>query len=118
MVIKVRNAKEMETTPDFWMNFSDSSKLTDDSKMELYRFAKSLNHKSWDGRYQIVVTGFADKTGNEEYNYNLRKRRASSVTAYLRSLGVDVQIVDQTASHDHQGDNLLDRRVELSVRVL
>jgi len=96
----------------------ESSKLTDDSKMELYRFAKSLNHKSWDGRYQIVVTGFADKTGNEEYNYNLRKRRASSVTEYLRSLGVDVQIVDETASHDHLGDNLLDRRVELSVRVL
>ena len=96
----------------------ESHKLTDDSKMELYRFAKSLNHASWKGRYQIVVTGYADKTGNEEYNYTLRKRRAANVTEYLRSLGVDVQIIDETSEHNHLNDNLLDRRVELSVRVL
>jgi outer membrane protein OmpA-like peptidoglycan-associated protein len=57
-----------------------SDKLDVDGKQQLDQMASTGNNYK---RYFIAVEGFTDRTGNEEYNVALSRRRADAVVAYL-----------------------------------
>lgn len=46
---------------------------------------------------QITVTGFADRSGSEEYNEVLSKKRAASVSKSLLDQGITTEYVEQDA---------------------
>jgi len=98
---------------------SESARLKPEMRQELFIFNNNLEGSSWDGTYEIIITAFTDKYGDAEYNANLRDKRADAVSKYLQEeLDVKVSIRQLTAAHDQLGDHILDRRVELSVKVI
>ena len=67
---------------------------------------------------QIVITGYADKSGNAAANIELAKKRATSVRDELVELGVDprrIQLVPPVSVTGGDNDDQA-RRVDLSVR--
>jgi outer membrane protein OmpA-like peptidoglycan-associated protein len=58
----------------------DTYHLMDDAKQDLDKLANDLKA---DKRYFIAVEGFTDKTGSEQYNEELSRRRADAVVEYL-----------------------------------
>jgi outer membrane protein OmpA-like peptidoglycan-associated protein len=72
---------------------------------------------------RLQVTGHTDSTGARDYNYNLSNRRASSVSNYLASRGVDQgRLITQgvgpdrpIASNDTDSGRASNRRVELQI---
>lgn len=72
---------------------------------------------------RLQVTGHTDATGARDYNYNLSNRRASSVSNYLASRGVDQgRLITQgvgpdrpIASNDTESGRASNRRVELQI---
>ena len=74
----------------------------------------------------VVLAGFTDSVGSEEYNLGLSRRRAESVAAYLIStINVDESriVTDWFGKTNPIGDNgtaegrLMNRRVEIGVGV-
>jgi OOP family OmpA-OmpF porin len=62
------------------VNFKfNSDKLDPDARQALDQMVAGNNYK----RFYIAVEGFTDRTGNDEYNEALSKRRADAVVAYL-----------------------------------
>lgn len=57
-----------------------SDKLSSDARQQLDQMVTNQNQYK---RYFIAVEGFTDKTGSEEYNEALSRRRADAVEAYL-----------------------------------
>lgn len=78
-------------------------------------------YKYTDTRLQVI--GHTDATGALEYNYNLSNRRASSVSNYLASRGVEQsRLITQgvgpdrpIASNDTESGRANNRRVELQI---
>lgn len=78
-------------------------------------------YKFTDTRLQII--GHTDSTGSLDYNYNLSNRRATSVSNYLASQGVDQgRLITQgvgpdqpVASNDSPTGRAQNRRVELTI---
>lgn len=78
-------------------------------------------YKFTDTRLQVV--GHTDSTGARDYNYDLSNRRASSVSNYLASRGVDQgRLITQgvgpdrpIASNDTESGRASNRRVELQI---
>ncbi|MDR2213350.1 MAG: OmpA family protein, partial [Pseudomonadales bacterium] len=72
---------------------------------------------------RLVVNGFTDSTGGADYNYNLSTRRATSVSNYLATRGVDQnRLISQgmgpsqpIASNDSEAGRAQNRRVELQI---
>ena len=67
--------------------------------------------------YQLVLTGYADKTGDPAVNMQISMERAQAAAAYLQALGIpasamDIKGVGDTAAPD--GANALFRKVEIS----
>jgi outer membrane protein OmpA-like peptidoglycan-associated protein len=62
------------------VNFKfNSDKLDADARQSLDQMVAGNNYK----RFYIAVEGFTDRTGNDDYNEALSKRRADAVVAYL-----------------------------------
>ncbi len=62
------------------VNFKfNSEKLDADARQSLDQMVAGNNYR----RFYIAVEGFTDRTGNDEYNEALSKRRADAVVAYL-----------------------------------
>lgn len=98
---------------------SESAYLKPEMRQELFRFAEQLQTSSWTGTYKIIVTAFTDFYGDESYNASLRAKRAGSVQKYLMDeLGVNVTVELETAPHEQLKDHVIDRRVQISVKVL
>ena len=58
----------------------DSSEIPNSDIEKLDRIARIINkYDDWD----VQVTGFADNTGNAEYNKKLSQKRADAVIQYL-----------------------------------
>ncbi len=78
-------------------------------------------YKFTDTRLQVI--GHTDSTGSADYNYNLSNRRATSVSNYLASQGIDQsRLITQgvgpdqpIASNDSPEGRALNRRVELHI---
>jgi len=58
----------------------DKYNLSSEAKQDLDKLASDVKAAK---RYFIAVEGFTDKTGPEQYNENLSRRRADSVVQYL-----------------------------------
>jgi outer membrane protein OmpA-like peptidoglycan-associated protein len=98
---------------------SESARLTPEMRQELFKFQKNLEGSSWEGSYEVIITAFTDRYGDASYNANLREKRADAVVKYLQEeLGLTVAVRRLTAAHDQLNDHILDRRVEVSVKVL
>ena len=76
------------------------------------------------GDTSIVVVGYADSTGNSEYNRSLSKRRAVSVREFLVGQGIAGSRIQTTgfgdsypiASNDTSSGRYKNRRVEVELR--
>lgn len=62
----------------------DSDRLSNDAMLTLQRLGEALGNDAFkDSKFRIV--GHTDARGSEDYNQDLSKRRAASVTDYLAS---------------------------------
>jgi outer membrane protein OmpA-like peptidoglycan-associated protein len=92
---------------------SDFFPVLDSVAQVLYKFTDT----------RLQVTGHTDSTGARDYNYNLSNRRATSVSNYLASRGVDQnRMITQgvgpdrpIASNDTESGRASNRRVELQI---
>ncbi|WP_299819958.1 OmpA family protein [uncultured Pontibacter sp.] len=64
----------------------NSAELSANAKRDIEKLAKTL--QEYEGT-NVIVEGHTDNTGSYELNQKLSERRAASVAAYARSLGVD-----------------------------
>lgn len=95
--------------------------LTEKAKIKLEKMAETLKENS---NLKVKILGHTDSTGEESYNVNLGKNRASTVTRYLISQGVPLrQLRPQSygeakpiARNDKEPGKALNRRVEFSIR--
>jgi OOP family OmpA-OmpF porin len=83
----------METETLFSYNKSELSesgkqKLNDDIIVKMQEYPKDE---------VVVITGYTDRIGSEEYNIKLSQRRADSVKAYMIDQGVDGSRIETAA---------------------
>lgn len=93
----------------------DSFVVSDSELMKVDSVASALNGMSND----IIVAGFTDATGTEEYNRGLGERRAQAVRESLISMGISGDRI-QTVSFGEEmpadpSDDSLNRRAEFGV---
>ena len=99
---------------------TNSYKLESQAKTNIDRLAKILN------KYpdtNILVVGYTDATGKEDYNMKLSDQRAKSVVDYTSSQGVDGKRFtykglgpqEPVASNDTPDGRQQNRRVEIAV---
>lgn len=106
-----------ENTVNF--NF-DSADLTSAAKSNLDKVAKVFiqNHKT-----EIMIYGYTDSVGKDEYNMKLSRNRANAVKAYLVSKGIGTKRIntmgmgeaDPVASNDTDAGRGKNRRVEFAI---
>lgn len=97
-----------------------SAEIEGDGYETLQRIAAVLNQYP---STKVTVTGFADNTGNRQYNLALSQRRALMVAAYLLLRGVDAQRITvqgngsntPIASNERSAGRQLNRRVEIRI---
>ena len=65
-------------------DFNDSS-LTADARRVLETDVRCLKT----GKSRVVLAGYCDERGTEDYNLHLGERRAASVKKYLSAMGID-----------------------------
>jgi outer membrane protein OmpA-like peptidoglycan-associated protein len=98
----------------------DESELSPETMRKLYPLATLLKDES--GR-SIIIEGYTDSTGDENYNQRLSERRASAVRDFLVSVGIDPQRISAhgygeeqpVASNDTDRGRRENRRVEIVV---
>lgn len=89
-VVPVKTIPKKKTENEVFNNFSvyfdiSDTIIPDSSKVKLQSFAAFMNKYP---HIKCIVSGYTDNTGSVEYNKELSKKRAASVTAYLVSSGV------------------------------
>ena len=98
----------------------NSSVLSDDAKVSLQKVAEVFVKYP---ETNILIEGHTDNTGTAEYNMELSKKRAYSVSEYLQSKGVgsnrfDIKWYGETQPkypNDVESNRALNRRVEVGV---
>ncbi|NNF58473.1 MAG: OmpA family protein [Rhodothermaceae bacterium] len=98
----------------------NSSTLKSQARADLADLASSL--RNYPG-HDAVIVGHASADGPEDYNQSLSERRASAVSSYLQSLGIDgyrLRTVgmgesDPVASNDTEYGRQQNRRVEIAI---
>ena len=98
----------------------DSDDLNSEVKHELDNFSETLKEYS---ETDLVIQGYTDSVGSEDYNKNLSKERAQSVQTYLNGLGIEtsrmtVEGLGETnpvASNDTAEGREKNRRVEIAI---
>lgn len=81
---KMMAAKEMFLNEDIHFEF-DSSALLSDAQEILQKKAEWLRNNT---NVRVVIEGYCDERGTNEYNLALGERRAASAKAYLTDLGI------------------------------
>jgi outer membrane protein OmpA-like peptidoglycan-associated protein len=88
----------------------NSSELSNHYKLELNKVYQVLlkNPKS-----KIMITGYADKSGDPDFNAYISRKRASAVNDYLRNKGIAAKrmLVNYLGDIDSTSENSEDRRV-------
>ncbi len=93
----------------------NSSALTPSTKENLTSLSKTLN------KYEdtnILIEGHTDKSGSDDYNMTLSKKRAQSVSAYLQQLSVSTNRINTQGYGEEQAISENDnenRRVEVAI---
>jgi len=71
----------------------DQSRVRPDAGPALSQNARIIKENS--GRIsKVIIEGYCDTRGTDEYNLALADKRAKSVEAYLAGIGVDVNIIE------------------------
>jgi OOP family OmpA-OmpF porin len=99
----------------------DSAELTDLGKGQVYLAAQRLKEKS---DIKIVIEGYTDNVGSEEYNQKLGMRRAQTVMNELSALGIDRNRISATSlgenkpllNQETNWARAMNRRVEFQVK--
>jgi outer membrane protein OmpA-like peptidoglycan-associated protein len=99
---------------------SDEAKLTADAMRKLYPLVTLLKDNP---RRDIIIEGYTDSSGPEDYNQELSEQRAKAVGDFLVSTGVDPQRIttrgygaaDPVASNATVAGRRENRRVEITV---
>src|SRR5690625_4542720 len=76
----------------FAFDRSGLDSIQDGGKARIADLADKIKSKYGDDLHNITVYGYTDRLGSDSYNQALSERRASTVKAYLRRLGVNVPI--------------------------
>lgn len=110
--LRARLAKIDESLKSCYVKFAiNSSKLTEEARVQLDILAESLKHLDPNGSY--TVTGYADAaTGTPAINERLSEARAEAVASYLRSLGISAKAF--RVEHKGGVDNLFYNNPALS----
>ena len=78
---ELKNADNFQTLKTETVQFEfNRSELTDEAKKKLDEVSSAVSSAK---RYVIEIQGFTDRTGPEQYNLELSRRRAESVVRYL-----------------------------------
>lgn len=96
----------------------DSTDLSDEAKDKLRDLVQS--HEDGSAPGQLVIKGYTDSTGPDEYNQDLAQRRADAVKEFLEEEGLDsqnlqVQAVGEPDDQNLAGSSQENRRVEISI---
>ena len=79
---RIANLDDYKSVSDVTVLFKfNSDKLTDEGKEQLDQLATA--QVGGLKRYFIAIQGFTDQVGSAEYNFDLSRRRAQAVQAYL-----------------------------------
>jgi len=111
--------KLAETLGQFPVYFGSNSEVIDEDELEkLDEIVNAL--ESVEPRPDLVVTGFADNVGDEEYNRQLSLRRAGAVVKALSSRGIpedamSTESVGEDVSDVSRSQRWKARRVEVSL---
>ena len=98
----------------------DESELSADTMRKLYPLITLLKDES---RRNIIIEGYTDSAGAEDYNTELSERRATAVRDFLVSAGIDPRRTSvrgygeehPIASNDSENGRRENRRVEVIV---
>jgi outer membrane protein OmpA-like peptidoglycan-associated protein len=98
----------------------DESELSAETMRKLYPLITLLKDES---RRNIIIEGYTDSVGAEDYNAELSERRASAVRDFLVSAGIDPRRTSvrgygeehPVASNDSENGRRENRRVEIIV---
>ena len=99
---------------------TDSSDINANFYATLNSVAKVLNKYN---KSTVMITGYTDSTGSNDYNVALSKKRANAVAAYLQGQGVAASRVEvigmgplsPIASNDTTAGRAQNRRVEIRI---
>jgi general secretion pathway protein A len=98
----------------------DSTYPSDISLAELNRLAENLLHQA---HLKILITGYSDSSGNEQYNVKLSEFRANTVKSYMMGRGLPESRItveglgsqNPIASNDTVAGRDANRRVEIEI---
>lgn len=104
---------------DIYFN-NDDYKLLPESKKQLY---KLVTYMEKNPEAAIIVNGYADNTGGDEYNQKLSAQRAQAVVEYLVNMGIDAKRLaskgygsqNPVADNNTEEGRKMNRRVEFVV---
>lgn len=76
-----------------------------------------ISFLAYDPSLSLLITGFADKSGNSQSNLELSRKRALKVRDYMlvQGIGKDRMIMNYFGDRQSRGENPLDRRVEVGM---
>jgi outer membrane protein OmpA-like peptidoglycan-associated protein len=94
----------------------NSTEINSTSKIYLNQVIEGLVKNK---TYRILITGFADKAGNSDYNLLLSQRRAIAVKDYLQRSGIDDSrlLVNFYGDSKAESENKIERKVSLEMMV-
>lgn len=103
--------------PSIFFNFN-SATVTDANYLRLAAIANAMNSNP---DIEVVLTGYTDGTGPEEYNKKLGQRRADEVKQELvQVFGIDAARIETATKGESNplanGRNNVNRRVDVSVK--
>lgn len=77
-------ARQLYTTSDIYFYF-DQYQLTTEAKYNLDRLVQEIDPEQL---ALVVIEGYADQTGSDDYNQRLSEKRAEEVATYFKSKGL------------------------------
>jgi len=99
----------------------DSTEMLPDAKILIPKIIESIHQRS---SFDISINGHADRTGTEEYNFDLSMKRAAHIKKLIVQAGVDERYI--TVDSHGEGNPIIptpdgvaeprNRRVEVMVR--
>ncbi len=96
----------------FDINSSDLDRV---ARMKLEDLSQMLVKSN---EWEVEVVGYADSSGNADYNKMLSDKRAQAVANHLKSLGVDIKDVRQEGRGAQGGTTEEERRLSRRVEVI
>lgn len=102
---------QLPESMDFYFN-SGSTRLSTGTLLQLNEIVEILAKAP---SVKVVITGYADKTGGEQSNLNLSKKRAQAVKRFMKESGMseDRFIINYYGASKSDGFSNEDRRVEI-----